>query len=82
MMFWHWVTFGLGIPVGVALAHIYAICDDRQFSRERKDWHAALREPLLELVIAYQDADSPAIQDTLRRARLALAMSPSERETQ
>lgn len=39
-----------------------------------KDWNA-LRGPLIELVIAYQDADSPAIQDTLRRARLALSPS-------
>jgi hypothetical protein len=39
----------------------------------------ALRGPLAELVMAYQDADSPAIQDTLRRARTALLSSSGGR---
>ncbi len=38
-----------------------------------------LRAPLIELVIAYQDADSSAIQDTLRRARLALKETDDDR---
>ena len=32
-----------------------------------------LYKPLSELVVAYQDADSPAMQDTIKRARAALA---------